>query len=384
MKNFVCNGIDNLKEHAEVFRGKRIGLMTNPAGIDREANATLDVLAANCRLTTLFAPEHGVRGALQNGAHVEDCVDIPTGFPCYTLYGSKNRLRAEHLEEVDIMAFDLQDVGSRAFTYLKALTKVMEDCIALDKPLAVFDRINPLGGAVEGVMAEPEFDRKWIWGVPVRFGLTAGEYAKMVNRRYFDDACRLTVIPCSGWSRDMFFDDCGLFWINPTPNLPNPTSALIYAGTAWIGQTNLSEARGTTRPYEMYGAPYIDGVKLEKRLNALELPGVLFRSCAFMAQYNMFKKYVDEMCYGVRVLITDKRRYNAFETGMWLLEVVRSDYPEFAIPFDNGACAAITFDSCLGSADWRTGRESTAALLERGRRESAEFWKSVEEFLIYR
>ncbi|MDD3931453.1 MAG: DUF1343 domain-containing protein [Eubacteriales bacterium] len=253
-----------------------------------------------------------------------------------------------------------------------------------ERELVVLDRINPLGGtANEGPLAEPEFDRHWGYGVPLRFGLTIGEYAKMVNARYFDQRCRLTVIPCANWKRTLNFEDCGFFWCNPSPNLPNLTSALIYAGCVAFGQTSISEARGTTRPYEMYGSPSANGYLIADKLNTLNLPGVIFRPCAFTAEYNAFKKYVGETCRGIMLFINDKHRFNAFETGLWMLEIFRELCPEFAIPFANGRCASITFDSVLGSADWRTGRQSTAQFIARGRKESSDFQKSVQEFLLY-
>ena len=182
----------------------------------------------------------------------------------------------------------------------------------------------------------------------------------------------------------MMFEDCDLFWVNPAPNLPNPQSALIYAGCVDFGQTNISEARGTTRPYEMYGAPFVDGYLVADRLNALKLDGVLFRSCAFRSEYNAFQKYVGECCRGVRLFITDRRKFRVFETGMWMLEIFRECCPEFQIPFANRQCSESVFDSVLGSADWRTGKQSTAQFIERGRRESAEYKKSIQEFLLYR
>ena len=386
MKNEVLNGLDNLPAVRDALRGRRAGLVSNPSAIDRLGRAAVDILAENCNITAFFGPEHGIRGDLQNGVTFTDGVDPKTGKKVFALYGrNSSHLTAERLEDVDVIIYDIQDVGSRAFSYLRTLAYLIEDCIAFDRELIVLDRINPLGGEVfDGLVAETEFDRRWGFGTTLRFGLTIGEYAKMVNARCFENRCRLTVVPCVNWRRDMMFEDCGMFWVNPSPNLPNPDSALIYAGTAAFGQTNISEARGTTRPYEMYGAPFADGYRIAEKLNSMGLPGVWFRPCAFTAEYNSMKKYIGECCRGVRLFITDRRSFKTFETGMWMLEIFRECCPEFQIPFDNGRCEAFLFDCVLGSSDWRTGKLSTAQFIERGRRESAAYRESIKEFLLYR
>ncbi len=381
--NEVLNGIDRLKEKGEILRGKRIGLVTNPSGVARNLQATLDILAKNFRLTALFAPEHGVRGNYQNGACFTDTKDPQTGIPVFALYGHTPRLSAERLAEVDLVAWDIQDIGSRGFSYFRTLGMLMEDCIAFDRPLVIFDRINPIGGeAVEGILPDPAFEKNWGYGLPARFGLTTGEYARFINAKYFGGACRLDVIPCSGWKRSMYGDDCGLQWINPSPNIPNVTSALIYAGCAAFGQTNVSEARGTTRPYEMYGAPFIDGMKLARRLNGLSLAGVVFRECSFTPEYNMFRKHVGELCSGVQVHITDKYAFDSFACGVWMMEVIREDCAAFKIPFAD-EWTPFMFDSVLGSDSWRTGRESAPQLLARAKKESSVFRQEVKEFLLY-
>lgn len=384
MKNEVLNGIDNLASCSEILRNRRLGLVCNPSAIDRDCRAVSDILNENFEIAAYFGPEHGIRGDYQNGIRFDDSIDTVTGKPVFALYGKTAHLTNERLTDIDTMVYDIQDVGSRAFSYLKTLAVLIQDCIEFDRELVVLDRINPLGGeAIEGLMAEPEYDHRWGYGIPLRFGLTTGEYAKMVNARYFENRCRLTVIPCVNWKRAMNFEECGLFWCNPSPNLPNLASALIYAGCAAFGQTSISEARGTTRPYEMYGTPSANGHKIAEKLNAMNLPGVTFRPCAFSAEYNVFQKYVGKTCRGIMLFIKDKRIFNAFETGMWMLEIFRENCPEFAIPFANGICANVMFDSVLGSADWRTGRQSTAQFIARGQKESNEFKNSIREFLLY-
>lgn len=380
----VRNGIDNLADYAHLLQNRRLGLLTNPSGVSRGLRSTLDILAENFRLLAIFGPEHGVRGTLQNGVSITDEVDVATGVPVYSLYGRKRNISPEQAAELDAVVYDIQDIGARPFSFLGNITRLIEDCLTYDKELIILDRINPIGGAVEGIMPEAKtLNIGFGYDVPWRFGITIGEYARWVNQRHRGGRCRLTVVPCSGWQRRMYASDCGLQWINPTPNIPNEIAALIYAGFCMFGQTNVSEARGTTRPYEMYGAPYIDGPALARQMNALALPGVHFRECAFVAEYNAFRKYIGELCFGVQLHITNKYAFNSFVTGMRLIEAIRDKYPEFAIPFDNGRCEAGMFDGVLGSDAWRTGTESTDDFIRRGEHEAARFKKAVKPYLLY-
>ena len=384
MKNPVLNGIDDINAVKNALKNYKVGLVTNPSAINRQGYTVADLLAAEKRIEVFFAPEHGIRGDLQNGVQFDDTIDPVYGKKVYSIYGKNAHLTEERVKNIDAIVYDIQDVGSRPFSYLRTLAYLIEDCAKLNKELIVLDRINPLGlENFEGLIPEPELDKRWGYGVTQRFGLTHGEYARMVNKRYFNNACRLTVVECTNLKRDMMFEDFGMFWVNPAPNLPCFTSALLYAGCAAFGQTNISEARGTTRPYEMYGAPFVNAYKVADKLNKLNLPGVFFRPCAFTAEYNSFKKYLKECCRGVQPFVTDARIVNTFEMGMWMLEAFRSNCPEFAIPFPNGRCDVRIFDPVIGSSDWRTGKLSTAEFIERGRRESAEYKKSVKEFMIY-
>ena len=380
----VLNGIDNTNALKNALNNRKIGLVTNPSAINREGYFLADLLAAENRVEVFFAPEHGIRGDLQNGVKFDDTIDPIYKKKVYSIYRPTLHLTEERVKNIDAVVYDIQDVGSRPFSYLRTIAFLMEDCINLDKELIILDRINPLGlESFEGLVPEPEMDKRWGYGVSQRFGLTHGEYAKMVNKRYYNNKCRLTIVECLNLKRDMMFDDFDMFWSNPSPNLPNFTSALLYAGCACFGQTNISEARGTTRPYEMYGAPFVDAYKVADKLNKLNLEGVFFRPCAFTAGSNAFKKYVNECCRGVQPFITDCRKVNTFEVGMWMLEIFRDCCKEFVIPFPNGRCDVRIFDPVLGSSDWRLGKQSTAEFIARGAKESAEFKKSVKEFMIY-
>ena len=384
MADQVLNGIDNIQALKDALRNRRAGLVTNPSAINRQGYTAADLLAVENKVEIFFAPEHGIRGDLQNGVTFDDTIDPVYGKRVYSIYGKNAHLTAERVQDLDVIIYDIQDVGSRAYSYLRTLAYLIEDCAKLDKELIVLDRINPLGlDKVEGCLSEEKLDKRWAFGVTQRFGLTHGEYARMVNKRYFNNACRLTVVECCNLKRDMMFDDLDMFWINPSPNLPMYHSALVYAGCVMFEQSNISEARGTSRPFEMYGAPFADAYKIADDLNKMDLPGVVFRPCAFTSECNSFDKYVHECCRGIQVFVTDTHAYNCFESGMWMLEAFRSNCPEFEVPFGNGRCAADRFDAQLGSEDWRLGKVSTAEFIERGRKESVEFKKSVSEFMLY-
>ncbi len=366
------NGIDNLKAHVGVLTGKRLGLIVNQAAANRELKSTLDVMVENFDVTALFGPEHGVMGNLQHGEKVVNGKNFHYDIPEYNFYG-RDSCFAEHLDEVDVIVFELQDIGSRPFTFMYNLADAMEICGQKGIPLVVLDRMNPLGGAMEGIVGI-EKGTFGYYPIPWRHGITMGEFARMVNDRY-QFGCELTVIPCSDWRREMFFSDTGLHWIWPTPNVPSETTALLYAGFCAIGQTNVSEGRGTTLPYQVYGAPYIDPYKLAKAMDKHRFPGVICRPCCFTPTFNMFKKYIGENCYGVQIHITDKRQVNAFELGMWFMHEVRENFSEFS----THGC----FNDVLGSDRWANGTESTEELLRRGQKECREFAAYIRQYLLY-
>ena len=317
----VRNGIDNLLSADKLLRGKRLGLATNPTGVGRELNSTADILRERYRLVALYGPEHGIRGDAQAGDKVGSTVDERTGLPMHSLYGASRHLTHETAASLDAMVFDMQDIGVRYFTYLYTLTNLMGDCAALGLPLIVLDRVNPLGGEqVQGNVLDERF-ASFVgkYAVPARYGLTIGEFARYINAEK-GLGCDLTVVPCEGWRRGMYFDETDLPWVMPSPNMPTLESALCYPGTCLIEGTNLSEGRGTTKPFELIGAPWLNADDLAGRLAGEALPGVRFRPAHFRPT---FSKHAGELCHGVQVHIVDRRVFDPFQAGITLLKIVR-------------------------------------------------------------
>ncbi len=318
----VLCGIDLLDRYDGVLKDARIGVLTAPTGVNREMRPSYEVIAEKYKVTALFAPEHGIRGDAQAGDHISTCVDPETGLTVYSLYGENKYPTEAMMNEIDVLVFDMQDVGARYYTYLYALTRCLEACAKYGKEMFVLDRPNPVNGIdVEGPMLDESFKSGvGEYAVPVRYGLTIGEFGKYINESR-NIGCSLTVVPCEGWTRDMMFDATELPWILPSPNIPTPVnSCLNYLATCYYEGTNISEGRGTTLPFELVGAPFIDAAELEKRLNAYGLPGIHFRRCYFTPT---FSKHAGERCAGVQLHITDRAAYRPVEAGMYLYKEIR-------------------------------------------------------------
>ena len=248
-------GIERIDEFKEVFKGKRVGLLTNPTGIDSGFNPSIALLKNKTALVALFSPEHGVRGDVQAGVHVPQYLDEIYQLPVYSLYGQTRKPTKEMLEEIDVFAIDIQDIGSRFYTYIYSMAYIMQACQEFGKTEVVFDRPNPIGGeAVEGNILDLRF-RSFIGYYPIvqRHGMTIGEIAKMFNEE-FGIGCNLTVIPMLNWNRKMFFEDTNLPWVFPSPNIPKVDTAFVYNATCIFEGTNVSEGRGTAVPFEIAGA----------------------------------------------------------------------------------------------------------------------------------
>ncbi len=375
----VKNGIDRIAEYRRLFSNRRVGLITNPSGVDSSFRSSAAVLYENVGLAALFGPEHGIDGSHQAGKAVGDSIHPAFGIPEYSLFGATRRLTAEMLAKIDIMAFDAQDIGSRFFTYIYTLSDAMEECAAAGIPLVVFDRPNPLGGVkTEGTLLRREFSSfVGRYPLPVRHGFTAGEFASYVNDR-FGIGCELTVVPCSGWRRGMTFEDYGVSWLNPSPNMPSPTAAAVYNGSCFFEGTNVSEGRGTTRPYEIVCAPFLKPEAICRRLNQLPLPGAVCRACRVTPMSPGYR-YHDELCGGIQVHITDRDRFNGFECGIRLFCAIREMTDGFACD------RAAHLDHLFGDDSLRLGREDADALIERAREESSEFAARVApDYYLYR
>ena len=324
----VQTGLERLlREGLGQLDGKRIALVTNHTSIDSTLRHAIDLLAADprFRLAALFGPEHGVRGSDQAGVHIPDAVDARTGVPVHSLYGEHRKPTRAMLAELDALLFDIQDVGVRFATYVSTLWLVQEAAAEAGLPILVLDRPNPLGGLqVEGNLVEAgSASFVGIHPIPIRHGLTFGELARLF-------ACdngwpEPVVVPMVSWQRTMWFDQTGLPWVLPSPNLPTLDSLTVYPGTCLIEGTNVSEGRGTTRPFELLGAPWVDPYRLAAQMAARALPGVAFRPTWFTPT---FSKHHGTVCGGVQVHVLDRHAIRPVELGIHLLHALMTDCPD--------------------------------------------------------
>jgi uncharacterized protein YbbC (DUF1343 family) len=325
----VLNGIDVLKKNRfEPLNGLRVGLITNHTGIDRERKATIDLLSAapKVKLTALFSPEHGIRGALDE--KIGDSVDEKTGLPVYSLYGERRKPTPEQLKGLDALVFDIQDVGCRFYTYVATMGNCLEAAAEAKLKFFVLDRVNPIRGtAIEGPLPDGPSSFTAFHSVPLRHAMTVGELARMFNaeRGWKAD---LTVIPVENWRRSMWFDATGLPWINPSPNMRSLTQAALYPGIGLL-ETAISVGRGTDTPFEVLGAPYIDDVMLARELNAAAIPGIRFVPVRFTPTASVFQ---DKKCGGVQIILTDRDHCPVVDVGLQIAIALQRLYPkEFAL-----------------------------------------------------
>lgn len=304
----VKTGIEVLREDGfKVLEGKRVGLTTNPTGVDSQLKSTIDILweAQNVNLVALYGPEHGVRGNVHAGDHVDNEVDKKTGLKMYSLYGKTKKPNKEMMDEIDVMVYDIQDNGCRSYTYISTLGMLMEACIEHGKELVVLDRPNPLGGnKIEGCLVEDGYiSFVSQFKIPYLYGQTPGELALYLNATDYENKCKLTVVKMKGWKRDMTWDETGLEWIVASPHVPHGQSAVFYPVTGIFGEFGyISIGVGYTLPFEVMGAPWISADTLSEALNALNLPGVYFRPIYYKPYYSTFK---GELCQGVQIHILD-------------------------------------------------------------------------------
>jgi len=329
----VLNGIDVLKrEKFARLKGLRIGLITNHTGQDNQRNPTIDLLhkADGVQLKALFSPEHGIRGALDE--NVSDSVDEKTGLPVYSLYGTRRSPEPAQLKDLDALVYDIQDIGCRFYTYTATMGNCLEAAGKANLKFFVLDRLDPINGnSVEGPLAE-KFSFTAYHNIPVRYGMTIGELARMFNaERNFN--ANLTVIPITGWTRDFFFDQAELPWTNPSPNMRSLAEAILYPGVGLLETTTVSVGRGTDTPFEIVGAPYIDDVKLARELNAANLPGVRFVPVQFTPNASVYK---GQRCRGVNIILTD-RSTPVVDIGITIALLLERLYPNlFNLPkFNN-------------------------------------------------
>lgn len=371
-------GVEVLFEkHLDLVRGKRVGLITNPTGTDSHLESIIQRFRAqpDVTLVALYGPEHGVRGNAQAGEYVPFYYDEHLKLPVFSLYGQTHKPPADMMtnideymrsfdtkhegkqvatamiQSVDVMVFDLQDVGTRVYTYLATMAYAMQAAADAGIPFIVLDRPNPINGvAMEGPLLEYPKYRSFIglYPIPLRHGMTVGELARLFNDKFLPKKVNLTVVPMKNWFRDEWFDETSLPWVLPSPNLPTPESATVYPGQVILEGTNLSEGRGTTKPFELFGAPWIDGFVLAKKLNDLKLPGVKFREAWFTPT---FSKFTGQQCGGCQLHVTDRQAYRPVATTVAILAAVKQLYA------DKLEFHAEYFDKVLGNSSVREALE---------------------------
>jgi len=325
-----------IEKHLDWVKGKRVGLITNPTGVNGELVSTVDVFMQHpeINLVALFGPEHGVRGNYSGGEKVESATDEQTGLPMYSLYGKTHRPTPEMLTNVDVLAFDIQDIGSRSYTYIWTMARAMEAAAEHGKEFIVLDRPNPLGGElVEGNILDLNF-KSGIGYLPIPYvhGMTIGELALLFND-YFEINCNLKVTRLERWKRSTAFPETGLPWVNTSPHIPEPDTSLFYNITGIFGELNgVNIGVGYTTPFKLVGAPWINAGQLCDHLNAKQLPGVRFSPAYYKPYYYHYK---GEMCQGVRIHIADTKQVRPCATGFHIMTALRDLYPDdfnFEVP----------------------------------------------------
>ncbi len=321
-------GVDRLMENPEILKGKRVGLITNPTGINAERTSIVDLFdqSDDFELTALYGPEHGVRGDAQAGSTVSSYIDDVTGLPVYSLYGATKKPTPEMLQDVDVLVFDIQDVGTRYYTYIYTMAYAMEAAAENGIPFVVLDRPNPQGGLrVDGPVLDPDYSSFiGLYPIPLKHGMTVGELARLFNTEYQIQA-DLEVVKMKGWKRSMMYEDTGLPFVMPSPNMPTTDTVNVYPATGLFEGTNLSEGRGTTKPFQLIGAPYIKAHEYANELNGLDLPGVAFRAASFTPT---FSKHAGKLTHGVEVYVTDPARFESTRTGIAMIQTAHSMYPD--------------------------------------------------------
>lgn len=380
----VQTGLEVLvREKFQPLQGKRIGLVTNHSAIDPARTSIIDVLAKGTgyTLTALFSPEHGIRGT--EDAQVASGRDEKTGLPVHSLYGKTRKPTAEMLREVDLLVFDIQDVGTRYYTYITTLALVMEAAKEFDKPLLVLDRPNPIGGeAVEGPVLEEALRGQFIgyFALPTRHGMTLGELARLYNEE-FKIGCRLSVLRMEGWKRSMTFEETGLPWIPPSPNMRSVAAATAYPGMGALEGTNLSVGRGTDHPFIWYGAPWIDGIRLAAALEALKLPGVRWKPVIFTplsVPGQPVYPHTGRACGGVELVIADRGLFQPVRAALHVLEALYRFYPD-KLSFGR-SCTMIGLRSI--EADLKAGKPPSE--IEASWQAGLDAFKAVRrKFLLY-
>ncbi|HAQ19775.1 MAG TPA: DUF1343 domain-containing protein [Prolixibacteraceae bacterium] len=387
----VKTGIEVLRDNDfKILQGKRVGLITNPTGIDSQLKSTVDILneAPGVKLVALYGPEHGVRGDVYAGDKVETTIDKQTGIPVYSLYGKTRKASSEMLKGVDVLVYDIQDIGCRSYTYISTMGLAMEAAAENNIEFVVLDRPNPIGGLkVEGNLAEDKFiSFVSQFKIPYIYGLTCGELAKLLNgENMLKKTCKLTVVPMKGWKRSMTFDQTGLPWVLTSPHVPHATSAYYYAASGILGEFSfMSIGVGYTLPFQLFAKDSIDASALTKRLNDLHLPGVLFRPIFLKPFYavGQGKNYS-----GVQFYLTDYRKVRLTEIQFYVMQEMAALYPDKKCFGPDTEKRYDMFDKVCGSDQIRllmSKNMKVEDMLPYWRKDEAAFQQLSKKYQLYK
>ncbi len=378
----VRPGIETLLANVpRSLRGKRVGLITNQTATDRSRTTDIDLIAKHrhLKLVALLAPEHGIRGTTEAGEKILDETDPATGVPIYSLYKSEDRgPTREMLKDVDVLIYDLQEVGGRTWTYVSTMALSMQAAAKKGIPFVVLDRPNPIGGEiVEGALLDPKFKSfVGMYPIPARHGMTVGELATLFNRK-FGIGANLIVARVENWRRSQWFDETGLPWVNPSPNLRSLAALTSYTGSVYFEGTNLTEGRGTERPFEQIGAPWLNATEVVRVMNERQLPGVRFEAIT-MSVAPTAAKHKGQTIPAIRFAVTDRRVYRPVRTSLLLIDEIRNQHPR-----DFAWTGSI--DRLTGSDKVRLAIEGSrlTELLEAWDQEAANFRESRKPYLLY-
>lgn len=391
-RQVVKPGIDVLRSRGfDILKGKRVGLITNPTGISSDLEQTVDILyrASGVKLVALFGPEHGVRGDAEGGKAVDSFNDSQTGLPVYSLYGKTRKPTKDMLRGIDVLVYDIQDIGVRSYTYISTLGLAMEAAAENHVAFVVLDRPNPLTGVrVEGTMLDPKF-KSFIgaYQIPYVYGMTVGELAEMINMEGWLEngvKCNLTVVPMEGWKRSMWWNETGLAWVPTSPHIPQATTPMFYVMTGLLGELGTAnQGVGYTLPFELVGASWINGDKLADYLNSRNLAGVKFRPLSYRPFY--FDTSGSRFL-GVQIHVTDNDKLNMTAVQVTVLDALQRLFPEKDI-FERAKPERIgSFDKAVGSSELRKAlqsRESVEEILRGIDREKAPFMVERQKYLMY-
>jgi uncharacterized protein YbbC (DUF1343 family) len=385
----VQTGLDVLFKRKQILAGKRIGLTANPSSINSQYRFIVDLFLEekSWKLAALFGPEHGMRGEMQDQELCGEFRDAATGLPVVSLYGDQLKPTTAMLQDLDTIVFDIQDVGSRYYTFIYTLSYIMEACSETGVEVVVLDRPNPISGSdVEGPVLEKGFESfVGRYPIPNRHGMTVGELALMFKRA-FNLNCDLQVIQLEGWDRNSYYEETKLPWVLPSPNMPTVDTAVVYPGMCLLEGTNVSEGRGTTRPFEIFGAPWIDPFRLCAALEAFKLEGVMFRPLYFRPTFN---KYRQELCGGAQIHVTDRQKFRPVKMSLSLLHILLTQYrkefrwkdPPYEFVYDR-----LPIDILLGNSWIREMLESGSnpdEIEQRWQEDLQNFVLLRENFLLY-